>query len=224
MTNDWQHRLLKLDYLPAGELAQRFNLLNPRSHPLVQRDATEASLERLKWIDEVSLSTNGDGPPDLAQNPDAVLFDGHERVEIVLSRFGPDALVPVRWYGLSKEETDLALLVKDQTSAMAEIIPEKMAALMERAKALTFDKPGLEMMLNRLKVQIANGYLNGTNDPNEEWKGMPEFEQEDKTSYQSIHVHFKNAEEVTEFGKLIGQSLTNKTNSIWYSQREQIDN
>lgn len=60
-------------------------------------------------------------------------------------------------------------------------------------------------------------------DPMEEWKGMPEFEHEDKTSYQSIHIHFKNEQEVQEFAELIGQSLTEKTRSIWYSQREQMD-
>jgi hypothetical protein len=59
-------------------------------------------------------------------------------------------------------------------------------------------------------------------DPAEEWQGMPSFEQEDKTSFQSIHVHFKSAEEVAEFGVLIGQSLTDKTRSIWYSEREKM--
>lgn len=61
------------------------------------------------------------------------------------------------------------------------------------------------------------------NDPYEEWDSMPEFTGEDKTSYQSIHVHFKNAEEVAEFAAIIGQSLTEKTRSIWYSQRERMD-
>ena len=58
--------------------------------------------------------------------------------------------------------------------------------------------------------------------PEDAWQGMPEFEQTDKTSYQSIHVHFKSAEEVKEFGELIRQSLTDKTRSIWYTEREKM--
>lgn len=60
-------------------------------------------------------------------------------------------------------------------------------------------------------------------DPNEHWKGMPEFEQEDKMGVQSIHVHFKTREDVVAFAKLIGQNLTDKTRSIWYPQIEKTD-
>lgn len=55
-------------------------------------------------------------------------------------------------------------------------------------------------------------------DPEKEWKGMPEFKQEDKTSFQSIHVHFFDQKGVDEFARLINQKLTNKTRSIWYPQ------
>ena len=44
---------------------------------------------------------------------------------------------------------------------------------------------------------------NIANDPYAEWQGMPEFEQEDKSSYRAIHVHFRNAEDVAEFLSLI---------------------
>jgi hypothetical protein len=60
----------------------------------------------------------------------------------------------------------------------------------------------------------------GAQDPNEEWEGMPEFEQEDKTAIQSIHVNFKSREDVNRFAELIGQKLTEKTRSIWYPLAE----
>jgi hypothetical protein len=60
----------------------------------------------------------------------------------------------------------------------------------------------------------------GGQDPNEEWEGMPEFEQEDKTAIQSIHVNFKSREDVNRFAELIGQKLTEKTRSIWYPLAE----
>lgn len=156
--NIWSDRFIKRELISAGELAQRFNIKNPRLHPEAQKDATEASLDKVGWIDDVSLSTNGDGAPSLADNPAAVLFDGHERVELALLRGGPEMPVPVRWYQLTPEETDFALLVKDQTSAMAQIDAEKMGALMERAKAMT-SAPGLQGMLERLKEQVASSIM-----------------------------------------------------------------
>lgn len=125
--NLWQDRFVKREHIKAGELAKRFNVKNHRIHTEAQNSATGASLEKLGWIDEVSLSTNGDGPTSLDDNTGAVLFDGHERVEIVLSRFGPDEDVPAKWYQLSKPETDAALRYKDATAALAEIDLGKLA-------------------------------------------------------------------------------------------------
>lgn len=156
----WRDRFIKRELIPAGELVHRFNLRNFRGHPEAQRDATESSLDTLGWVDEVSLSTNGNGPASLADNPDAVLFDGHERVELALLRGGEAALVPVNWYQLSPDETDFALLVKDQTSAMAEIKAEPLAALLERTKHLTVDDRQAGM-LGQLKERVASGLLDG---------------------------------------------------------------
>ena len=63
---------------------------------------------------------------------------------------------------------------------------------------------------------LLNGIAGDAVDPAQEWQGMPEFEQEDKTGYQSIHVHFKTKEDVEKFAALIGQKLTHSTRSIWY--------
>ena len=110
--NVWLDRFVKRELIPAGELALRFNIANPRIHPEAQQEATEASLDKVGWIDEVSLSTNGDGVASLDFNSDAVLFDGHERVKLALMRGGMGMLVPVRWYQLSVKETYFALLAK----------------------------------------------------------------------------------------------------------------
>lgn len=49
-----------------------------------------------------------------------------------------------------------------------------------------------------------------------EWVGMPEFYQEDTTSFQAIKIHFRNVNDRLEFEKLIDQKFTNKTQSAWY--------
>jgi ParB-like chromosome segregation protein Spo0J len=52
-------------------------------------------------------------------------------------------------------------------------------------------------------------------DPTKEWDGMPEFEMEDKSG-RTIIVHFKTDEDVQEFARLMGQSITDKTKYIWF--------
>jgi hypothetical protein len=50
----------------------------------------------------------------------------------------------------------------------------------------------------------------------DEWKDMPEFHQEDLTSKRKIVVHFRNDEDVAEFAKLLGQTITPKQPSLWH--------
>ena len=50
----------------------------------------------------------------------------------------------------------------------------------------------------------------------EHWKGMPEFELQDLTPFQSIIVHFRNKENCQAFAKLINQTIRDKTKYIWY--------
>lgn len=50
--------------------------------------------------------------------------------------------------------------------------------------------------------------------------GMPEYENEDKTSFRKVIVHFKSQSDVDDFSKLVGQKFTNKTRSIWHPKAE----
>jgi hypothetical protein len=54
----------------------------------------------------------------------------------------------------------------------------------------------------------------------EHWKGMPEFVQEDLAPVKTIYVHFESKEDYQAFSKLVGQSLTMNTRSIWYPEAE----
>lgn len=58
------------------------------------------------------------------------------------------------------------------------------------------------------------------------WHGMPEFIQEDQSSYKSIIVHFENKQDMKEFAKLVNQKILFKTKSIWYPkiEREKLIN
>lgn len=50
----------------------------------------------------------------------------------------------------------------------------------------------------------------------EHWQGMPEFVQEKQEPYKTLTVRFETEEAYLEFQRLIGQTLTIKTKSIWH--------
>lgn len=54
----------------------------------------------------------------------------------------------------------------------------------------------------------------------QEWKGMPEFLQENKEPCQKIVVNFQTYEDVKDFAELLGFNVTKKTKSIWFPIKE----
>jgi hypothetical protein len=54
------------------------------------------------------------------------------------------------------------------------------------------------------------------NEWQKEWKDMPEFNQQDLTSYRKLIIHFRNEEDIAIFSKLINQIITPKAKSIWF--------
>ena len=53
-----------------------------------------------------------------------------------------------------------------------------------------------------------------------EWRGMPEFKQDDLKPLKSILVHFETQPDIDAFAELVGQMITVKTRSIWYPKHE----
>ena len=53
-------------------------------------------------------------------------------------------------------------------------------------------------------------------DVDAEWVGMPEYDNNDKTSYKSLKIHFRNEEDIKKFAKLLNQKITSNTKSLWY--------
>jgi hypothetical protein len=53
-----------------------------------------------------------------------------------------------------------------------------------------------------------------------DWKGMPEYSQENLDSFSSIIVHFGSKEDRDDFAEVIDQKITSKTKSIWHPKLE----
>jgi hypothetical protein len=58
------------------------------------------------------------------------------------------------------------------------------------------------------------------NEWQKEWKDMPEFVAENKKPSQQIIVSFNSYQDVKEFAKRLGISVTPKTNSTWFPAKD----
>lgn len=59
------------------------------------------------------------------------------------------------------------------------------------------------------------------NDPNQEWRGMPEFENKDAFgAVATLKVHFASQEALREFSNLIGQNVNDHTPYIWFPRQQ----
>jgi len=115
---------------PAQLLAHPLNF---RIHTAMQTKLVEENLDRLGWIDEVTVNRNT-----------GRVVNGHLRVVLAMRR---GERVPVRYVDLSEEEERVALATFDPLSALAEIdstildqlhaeISEQMPAMVESLRSL----------------------------------------------------------------------------------------
>ena len=66
-------------------------------------------------------------------------------------------------------------------------------------------------------------------DKDKYWIGMPEFVQEEKKTYKTIYLHFRNEEDYKEFVSNYksmdsDQVITDKTKSMWYPHLDKDEN
>jgi len=54
------------------------------------------------------------------------------------------------------------------------------------------------------------------NDPKEHWKGMPSFNQGDKKAFSRVTINFETQEDMDEFNKITGLSVTKKTKGAFF--------
>lgn len=197
--NDWKNRLSKeIKLVPAHELLA--NPMNARRHPAQQREALRGSLDTLGWVAPVFVGKLG------------YLLDGHARVEEALSK-DENTLIPVIEVDLEAHEESLFLASFDYITAMAEYDRTSLESLLQDVNT---DDARLQAMLSELAAH--NGLVESDN-PYDEWIGMPEFEQESIKAFHSIRVDFDCIEDIEQFSKLLGQTITEKSTSIHYPKK-----
>lgn len=92
---------------------------------------------------------------------------------------------------------------------------EKLAEELEALSEMEFDIGAIGFSDAEIAQLLSDS--DGTN-PADEWTDMPEFNQVDKTAHRTIPVHFANDADVAKFAALVGQTITEKTRSIWFPE------
>ena len=193
----WRNRIVGYsEEVPDQLLA---NPSNWRIHPAAQQNALSGVLKEVGLVQNV-----------VANRTTGHLVDGHLRVMLAMRENQP--VVPVTWVELSEEEEHLILASLDPLAAMATADAGALDALLSSVQS---GEAAVQAMLAQVAARA--GLYNPDN-PDELWEGTPEFHQEDKTAFQSIHIHFANQEAVDEFAGLIDQKITPQTRSTWYPQ------
>lgn len=179
-------------FVPAGAL-------NPA--PYNPRKATEKEVADVRE----SITTFGFVEPLVVNcfpGRENVVIGGHLRLRVALLM--GMATVPVHYVSLDeKRERELNLRLNKNTGQW------------------DWDILANEFEIDELRdvgftdVEIGLGDTSGT-DTDEEWSGMPEFDQKDKTAFRSIVVHFKDQASVDEFASLVGQAISEKARMIWH--------
>jgi hypothetical protein len=74
--------------------------------------------------------------------------------------------------------------------------------------------------LDKLAAEFLQVTQTPTGKPGDEWTGMPEFDQQDKTAFRILIVHFKTQADFDQFVQLTAARVTDKTKYIWFPEIE----
>jgi ParB-like chromosome segregation protein Spo0J len=182
---------------------------NARTHSDEQVAQIAASIKEWGWTTPVLVDEDGQ------------IIAGHGRV-MAARKLGIEDIPVMVARGWSEAQRRAYVLADNKLALNSGWDMDLLKVELQDIGEMSFDLDkigfGVGEMTN-LFLDVENGEVN----PDEEWKGMPEFDQQDKNSFRHIVVHFETQSDVDEFARLIGQNLTDKTRSIWHPRQIEMD-
>lgn len=198
MSDQWRNRIIDEAVVPARDLVP--NPRNWRTHPKPQQAALSDVLGSVGWVQRVIVNrTTGH------------IVDGHLRVGLAL-KTNDD--VPVSYVELSEAEEALILATFDPIGAMATTDPALLDAVL---RDVDTSSEAIQHLLT--DVSERSGVIPpaiSRDDLAAEWQGMPEFEQADQKPVKQVTVSFASVEDLVAFARLMEQTVTLETRSIWF--------
>ena len=167
---------------------------------------------------KASIEVNGFYGTIVAQRSSGYVLAGNHRL-MAARELGMEQ-VPVVWVDCDDTRARAILAADNRTSELGGFDSEALAQLLEGLRiedaliVTGYDEGSISALLSSL----------GPEDdwsPEDEWVGMPEFEQEDLLAKYTLKINFLTVEDKLRFGVLIGQTLTEKTISVWFPEQEE---
>ncbi len=183
---------------------------NANRHTARGMPALDTSIQQDGWIGAITVAADGE------------TFDGSARVEIagdvlvdaiVVRSDGSRPIVHVREDIATADDPKavrLGLAANRVASLNLEWEPAVLSAIADQA----IDVGALWTPEEWVMALPAHHHESQT--PEMVWQGMPDFTQEDKTPWKTLHVHFACAEDYAAFAAKIDQSITTATRSLWF--------
>jgi hypothetical protein len=158
----------------------------------------------------VAIKEFGFKIPILARS-DGTVVDGHLRLKAahVLQLERVPVILCDEW---DEAKVKAFRLLANRSVTWAEWDDDLLSLEFQDLKDLDFD---LKLTgFDDAKIESLFGMpVGGSTDEN--WRGMPEFTQEDADGY-SIKVHFRSPKERDQFAQLVNQTITDRTRYIWF--------
>lgn len=215
-------RPLAIEFRPIEDLIPYAR--NARKHGDEQIAQLAGLIEEFGWTVPVLVETTGG------------IIAGHGRVSAAERLYEAGKTIRMMEGSAIPEGTVPVLVARGWTDAQvkAYVIADNKVATNS-----TWDEDLLRLELGEIRDLIGAGELtlelddlgfsdadlgklfaDAEDDPKKEWGGMPEFDQQDKTAFRSIPVHFKDQAAVDAFAALVKQKITDKTRFIWFPEIE----
>lgn len=175
---------------------------NSRTHSEAQVQQIAASIREFGFNNPVLI------------DPDGVLIAGHGRV-LAAQALGLEEVPTITLAHLTAAQRKAYVIADNQIALNAgwdhDLLRLEVLALGED---IDLDLLGFGDDLQNILLER----LEGENDPAEHWQGMPSFENQDKTAFRSLAIHFADQAAVDAFAKKIGQKITDKTRFVWFPE------
>jgi len=169
---------------------------NPKVHNPEQIELVKKSIETFGWAQPIAVDVNNE------------IIIGHARY--AAAKLIGEAEVPVVHMDHLTDKQIKALRLADNklnqiTGFDFELVMSDLEDIGELADLTGFN---LEELKNPFE-------------PEKEVKGLPDFDQEALNAYQTIVVRFDTPEDVSDFAKIINQTITPNTKYLWHPKKDQ---
>jgi hypothetical protein len=190
-----------------------------REHPANPRQGDVGAVSQ-------SIDASGFFGVVVAQRSTGYVLAGNHRLKAARA-LGMDAL-PVAYVDVDDDRAMRILLADNRTSDLGTYDNAALVQLLDHLASTDAGLGGTGYSTEAYGDLLASFSTSASpaaaaNDPAAEWEGMPEYEDEDKRPFRSLHLHFRSESDVSDFRAIVGQDFTDEAKWIWHPRQVRND-